>query len=172
MISTATKSSVKKNGVIPFPLERVVPQALNQARMISFQNAINDFLEHSKETRANLAQIWNWVFISILRQTPDEIWWALSGDDVLCYFVNTPQQDWTGKWGLFINHGWAHKSIGSHGKRSYLKVVEEDAFNRGVERISFLTQRTPVVFQKFLGKDWKPNGVLFERVKNWEATYG
>lgn len=171
MSSTATVSEVKKNGVVPYVLERVLLESLTRERMLSFQKAITDFIEHSEERGATLFHIWNWIYLSILRQTVDEIWWALKDDQVVCYFINTPQQNWTGQFELFINHGWASSSVTKHQKKAYLNFIVEDAFKRGVSRVSFSTHRNPKAFQKFLNKKWKESGVLFE-IRNLEDSHG
>lgn len=148
---------------VDLKLKRVHLQDLNLERLVSFREAITDFVERSKTPQHTVEGIWKLCTEIIAGRMLCELWWVLDGDTIIGYFVTSIINELSGAPSLCINQGWAHRDAGIETSRFYLEKIVEDAMKRGASRVWFMTRRDEKAYGRWLGSKWKAAGTFFER---------
>jgi hypothetical protein len=137
--------------------KRIVPKDVTVERLDSLRKSVIDFCKRAKSTVDPMG-VWSY-FSQILRgQAEGDLWWILDGNHVSMFSVIKVNQDFDGKWTAYVQFGWSDSSAG----RNSVKPICEDYFRNGVARIQFVSRRNPLVFERWLGTDWKPVATTFE----------
>lgn len=146
--------------VIP-DLHRLKTSELTEKRILSFRDAINDFAARSGSV-VHPIPIWIAVCNILAGKQPGEVWVQFNGDRVICYCITESRQDYDGKWTTTICHAWSDtsQSIPEHIKQ--IRIVVEDAFRKGFDRVQFNTRRNEKAWQRLFKDLFVKAGTLFE----------
>jgi len=142
-------------------IHRLKMSDLTEYRISLFRDAVNDFCRRSKAT---VHPIPAWISIcNILSgKQGGEVWAQFYADQVVCYCVTEARQDLDGKWTLSISHAWSDtsQSIKEHVKQ--IRIVVDDAFRKGFDRVQFNTRRNEKAWERLFKDLFIKSGTLFE----------
>jgi hypothetical protein len=147
--------------VISGDLHRLKLSELTEKRIESFRDAIRDFCKRSQAT-VHPIPVWMTICNILSMKQPGEVWAQFNGDQVICYCVTESRQDLDGKWTVLIAHAWSDtsQSIREHVKQ--IRIVVEDAFRKGFDRVQFKTRRNEKAWQRLFDNLFVKSGAIFE----------
>jgi len=143
-------------------VKRFFLKDLNLEKVRSLQEAVRDFVEHYKEEESTVLGTWRWIMSILSTAGVDQLWCVFEENEILAYFIVTPQQELSGTWYLFVHQAWGRSDISRETKLVYLQTVCDQAFKWGCKSVKFLTRRNVPAFMEWLFKGWMPTRTLFE----------
>ena len=137
--------------------KRIVPKDVTAERLESSRESVIDFC---KRSRSFTQPMHFWAYVNRVLKGHDQadLWWVLDGDEVVSFLIVKVYQDFDGGWTAYAMFGYSKSNAGCN----QWNAILEDYKHKGVTRFQFTTVRNPRVFQRWLGKDWKPTGTLFQ----------
>lgn len=142
-------------------LHRLKASELTEKRIESFRDAINDFCERSGAT-VHPVPVWNLVCNILSGKQSGDVWAQFVEDRMVSYCITDGRQDLDGKWTFSICHAWSDtsQSMADHVKQ--IRIVVEDAFRKGFDRVQFNTRRNEKAWQRLFNDLFLKSGTLFE----------
>ena len=138
--------------------KRIFSKDLTEARLESLRDSVIDFCKRSRSFTKPM-QFWSYILSVLNGKEQADLWWVLDGNEVVSFLVMKIYQDFDGQWTAYTMFGYSKSRLG----REQYQMILDDYQRKGVSRLQFTTRRNSKVFQRWLGKDWRMVGTLFEK---------
>lgn len=147
--------------IVNSDIHRLKITELTEERIENFRDAVNDFCRRA-ESIVHPIPVWAHICNIISGKQTGEIWIQFNDERVACYCVVELRQDFDGKWTASIAHAWSDTSqtIASHVKQ--IRIVIDDYFRKGFDRVNFNTRRNEKAWQRLFKDLFVKAGSIFE----------